>query len=182
MKIKFYPLKRNGEVAKTPVYFDSLNKETCAYYILNCGYEDYRYGYGNTSLYQIYCKILNDSSVDLEDQMFIDGRAISTERIKAEITKCVDEYRLIILAKKQELMREMQSLEAKHKSNCSDLNYCVFEFPKVSGRYEYLTKCLQALENGEISYLENESEYNDNFHNYVNVMDDVKPIVSEKLI
>lgn len=185
MKIKFYPLKRNGEIAKTPVYTDTLTKEFCCYNLLDADYENYQYSYSeNKSLYEVYLELIKVcDELDVTDQMFIEKTPITAEKMRAVlISKTVYFEAYDIIPKVNEYKKRMDELAYLHKENVNNIHYCAFDMEKNVGEYESLFKKVTNLKKGKLIYLENPEQDNENYHHYVNIIDDIQPVTPEELL
>jgi negative regulator of replication initiation len=184
MKIKFYPLKRNGEIAKTPIYTDSLDKQFCCYNLLNIDGEHYRYSYSqNKSLYEVYLEILRGNVLDLSKQMFVEKTPISFEDIKNALeAKTTYFANSNITPKLNEYQSLMDGLCRLHKENVNDIRYCAFAMKNNIDEYKKLNKHVQCLQNNKLVYLKNEDEDREGYQVWVDIIDDIKPITPEELL
>lgn len=176
-KIKFFPLKRNGEIAKTPIYTSTIDREFC-YNVLSFSYEEIRYHYSYKSLYSIYLVLLNSElKLDIEDQMFIDGEKVTTEKFLECIEKSLNVYKeSVIIPHIDKFKSEMLGLENLHITSIQKLDYVAFKMNKTVERYKQLNKFVKLLSSNEIVYLVNEDEDNENYHDYRNIVDDIHPV------
>jgi hypothetical protein len=184
MKIKFYPLKRNGELAKTPVYTDSLTKEFCCYNILNFDSEHYEYSYSqNKSLYEVYREIINDTELDLADQLFIEKQPISVEKLKEVLTKKTDNFvKFYIDPTIAGYKTEIYTLKEFHKENINNIHYLAFEMDKNVEKYKDLFNKVKYLENRRLIYLEDTEEGGEEWREYRNIINDINEVTAEDLI
>lgn len=183
MKIRFYPLKRNGEIAKPPLYVDALTKEFCCYNILNIGGDQYRYSYSSEkSLYEVYMEIRN-VEIDLTDQMFVEKTPISIEKIKEVLkAKTIHFLNWNIFPKIIGFEKRMNELSTLHRANIDNIHYCAFNMEKNIGEYKGLYNKTQHLKKGELVYLKNPEVENENYHHYINIIDDITPVIPEELV
>jgi len=183
MKIKFYPLKRNGEIAKTPQYTDSLNKEFCLAHILLWDEEQIYYECNKISLYEIYKQTLTDNTIDINDQLSINNINISTDQLKKTISLFVDQFNNDKLIPARESRKKLiNSLMFEHKENINDLEYVATKMESVVYKYEITKKELKLIDEGTLITLINEDEDNENYHDYKLIIDDIKPITAENII
>lgn len=180
LKIKFFPLKRNGEIAKTPIYTSIIDKEF-ALCVLGIDYESRRYEYSNKSLYSVYLEILDPKrGVDVSDQMFIGDVNITTERLLDCIREKVKKYRgHRIEPQINQYMMKMSSLRLEHDP--SNLGYVALRMDEVVEKYKMFDKFCKLLGEDQIVYLVNEDQDNENYHEYRNIIDDIEPITCDDL-
>ena len=181
MKIKFYHLKKDGVIAKTPNYTESLTKNFCCFNLLNV--DDDTYYCDIKSLFEIYLEVIN-TNLGLTDQMFIGNTPVSFEKLKDVLkTKTNVFLNQYIFPKVISFEKRMYELSEFHKSNINNIHYCAFEMEKYVDEYVGIyTKC-QQLKTGSLIYKEQETdEDDDGWQTYKEIIPDITPVTAEELI
>jgi hypothetical protein len=167
---KFFPVKRNREIAKTPYYFKELSSGFVSLFDDN--------PYSLDSLYERYIK-LNNSEIDIENQLFITKRNISTNEFKLVLSKHIEDYKIkIIFPKIQEVANTMDELSIKFKEKHDDIYYMSLFGLNAIELYKSLHDKRLILEKGGNS-TQNTSHWNENFHSSSLLVEDIKPLTPD---
>lgn len=177
-KLKWYPLKINGEIAKTPVYSDRLDREFCCLYLLDLSREEFSYNGRTKSLYERYKEVLSEPR-NYDGQMVINKENIPTQKIIQVIQDKITKYENnAIIPKINEFNNKINHLCNIHTKSINDLNYVAARMPAIVEEYNDLSWKIKMLQDKKIRYCVNNDEYNENYHEYSDVIDDINPIES----
>lgn len=182
MKAKYFPLRLNGAIAKTPIYFSEMNID-----FLDKICQDNNiytsYGYG---IYRRARLIVECADLDIEDQLLLDvadaKRFLTTEEFKKALTVLVlDPMQKVIDEKISELTLGNIHAETNYKSKHENLSYVALEMETEIEKYRIRTRAINALSKGKLSYQLQCEENCDRYETHT-VLEDVKPVPFEKVV
>jgi hypothetical protein len=164
-KIKYYKVKSNGEVAKTPQWYEGVSREFC-YSLLDLTGEDLRYGSCRSmTLYELYQKVLALKE-DNCGNIFIDKTELTLEGLKEKIRIHLGIYSQKILDNLVKLREEKYRLELRYEEGCGKLEFDAYERDACICRYKELKEKVKSLEKG-IIYYKKEDEEDEEYGGYV---------------
>lgn len=188
MKFKFYPLKRNGEYAKTPVYTDTLDKAFCRVYLLGDDYQDIRYG-KIESLYEVYIRLLQklekDKKISSDQfsmiQLNIGNSSVSNDQLEKVLSLRLRTYQVNILNPAIHKMNgQIDEISKSYEEDHDKINYVAFQMRKDLDRYVNLVEKRNTLLSGKLMRLDNPNE-DERWRTYSPIIDDIEAITTEEI-
>jgi hypothetical protein len=132
---------------------------------------------------KVYREIINDTELDLTDQLFIEKQPISVEKLKEILTKKTDNFvRFYIDPTIAGYKTEMYILKEFHKENINNIHYLAFEMDKNVEKYKDLFNKVKSLENRCLIYLEDTEEDREGWREYRSIIADINEVTAEDLI
>lgn len=177
MKIKFLPLKRNGQISKTPVYISELNQEFCAFKILNIDTETWRYNFSHKSLYETYKQITELKRDIGAGNFFVGNQQITQEKLISVIKQKVTEFENKINLAIQTHQSKAEQLKELHKNSFSDLNYVANQMQNTCEEYKQIIEKINLLKSSILKHCVDEQ-----WNQYQYIIDDITPIKPEDLL
>lgn len=163
--IKYYKVKNNGEVAKTPAYFQEINSDFCKLVFDS--------NIRGVTLYEWYKKLLKLEKEHFGN-LFSNGKKISLEQLKEVVNHRVDNYQYMIKEKIKNLQKYMNAKDSEYKDNYSSIEFAAFHMKQCVEDYIRYKNEKKMLEDGNIKYFK--CNNNGEVHHEVLIMEDIKPI------
>lgn len=158
--IKYYKLKKNGEITKTPAYFPEINSDFCKLVFDS--------NIRGVTLYKWYKKLLKLEEEYFGD-LFSDGKEISLEQLKEVVDHRVDNYQYTIQEKIKDLQKLMDVKKNHYEDNHSSIEFAAFHMEQCVEAYKEYKYHKYILENDDIRYY-------DDHYGWISIIDDIKPI------
>jgi len=146
--IKYYKLKNNGLIAKTPVYFDSFNREFC-YELFRCSGEDIRYNFCHKTLFEMYNSILNINEDETGD-IIVGKNKLSIDNLKSTVSNHLNSFKSTIVSKTYELETEMKRISDEYSESIGNIEFDSTKRDEYIQRYKEIKSDLQNLRNNKI--------------------------------
>lgn len=172
-KIKYFKLKRDGSVAKSPQYFNEIGREFC-YEILNLDGETVYYTYKYYSLFEIFKEVLLVDDKHF-GEAFLKNEPLSLNQIKQFMKEKVDNQILSIQSKLHELVDKAGSIKILYEKSVGNIDFDAFQKENVLNEYVNILETIKKLNRHQI--IINEFDERDFLINQEKLISDVTPIV-----